>query len=257
MEKGIKQFHTCLLPVLVVLFVIEVLLFPIVVQTSYATKSETPEHILTYTKNKLTWDHQTQVNQHGAAELTLFHNKDQHVESLNSDKVVAPGMQGENTIRLKNDAPKEVSFYAVFYRLESDLRLPIQTSIDSQNIKTTSSYPMMDGIEPEQVIEAYQGTIRPQTIHDFDISWVWDFEVNELQDVLDTELGDRASDDLTLGSYIVVEDNNSYIQPDVPITGDTFMVNGYITLLCISALTLFVLLWKRKKEDENENCQSH
>lgn len=56
----------------------------------------------------------------------------------------------------------------------------------------------------------------------------------------DTWLGDKAwdgdADDVMVGLYIVVEDDNSYITPGAPKTGDSTMKGMYIGLLCVSGL---------------------
>ena len=53
-----KQKTICrrLFVALLLLFIMQVLLLPAVISATYATKSVKPEHIITYTPGKLSWD---------------------------------------------------------------------------------------------------------------------------------------------------------------------------------------------------------
>lgn len=53
-----KQKTICrrLFVALLLLFIMQVLLLPAVIGATYATKSVKPEHIITYTPGKLSWD---------------------------------------------------------------------------------------------------------------------------------------------------------------------------------------------------------
>ena len=54
-----------LLPLVVVLLVLQVLTLPLMLGFTYAGRSETPDHILTYSENKLTWDSATNIDGNG------------------------------------------------------------------------------------------------------------------------------------------------------------------------------------------------
>ena len=69
-----KQKTICrrLFVALLLLFIMQVLLLPAVISATYATKSVKPEHIITYTPGKLSWDENTETDSSGAARLFLF-----------------------------------------------------------------------------------------------------------------------------------------------------------------------------------------
>ena len=50
-----------LLPAVLILFLLEVLLFPLAVGVTYSGRSESPDHVLAYTTGKLTWDSATHI----------------------------------------------------------------------------------------------------------------------------------------------------------------------------------------------------
>ena len=80
-----------LLPAALILFLLEIILFPFATQLTYAGRNESPDHVLTYTNDKLTWDSSTGVNPDtGVAELRLFNSSYQNVKGENGEKVVAP-----------------------------------------------------------------------------------------------------------------------------------------------------------------------
>lgn len=59
---------------------------------------------------------------------------------------------------------------------------------------------------------------------------------------------DGNADTLSAGVYIVIEDENGTVLPDVPKTGDTSRLAAYIILMCCSASSLLVLFFAGGKE---------
>lgn len=204
------QKRKWLLPAVLILFLLEVLLFPQAVGLTYSGRSESPDHILTYTTGRLTWDSATNIQKNGAAELTLFDAVYRNVESDNGDKVVAPGTEGFNVVRLKNNVSRSIRYVAVMYCIKDEDALPIEPTLTGQNLTNTRTYPLPKGVTDDQVVRAVTGVVRGGEIQDFDIEWSWEFYENDERDRMDTELGDRAAfataDEITAGIYIVVED---------------------------------------------------
>ncbi|MGM9641034.1 MAG: hypothetical protein ACI3V3_06675, partial [Faecousia sp.] len=218
---------------------------------SWAGRSESPAHVLTYTKGALTWDQATGVDANGTACFTLFTSEYDSVKSGNGDKVVAPGTGEQSIVRLKNGVTGSVTYKAVLYRILSDPDMAIHTAV-SGDLVNTADYPLPEGVKPEQVLRAVTGTVKGGEFQDFDIDWMWQYDNGPEQDLIDSAVGDRASlgqdTDVNVGLYIVVEDGNSYVSPEPPRTGDDGSLGIYVALMCVSAVMLVLLLLERRRE---------
>jgi len=223
----------------------------LVVGITYSGRSESPNHILTYTQGKLTWDSATGINENGSAELNLFDAVYPGVEAGDGGNVIAPGTEGYSIVRLKNSVSGSVNYTAVLYRIRSSEDLPVEAELIGSSFTDTVSYPLPDDVEAHQVLRAVSGTVKSGEIQDFDISWLWEFETSANQDKTDTFIGDKVNaDEATVGLYIVVEDSNTYITPDIPKTGDESHIGMYMGLMVISLIMLILLLWDRRKENK-------
>lgn len=238
-----------LLPAVLILFILEVLSLPLVLGYTYSAPGDSPDHILTYTKGKLTWDSATGIDSNGVAELDLFDAVYPNVRSSDGANVVAPGTEGYNIVRLKNSVSGSITYTAVLYRIRSNDALAVEAALTGTGFADTASYPLPDHVSAAQVIRAVTGKLGGGKIQDFDISWLWDYFEDHGQDAADTLLGNAGTaDDVTVGLYIVVEDNNSYVTPDVPKTGDESHIGMYAALMGISLIMLLLLLWDRRRE---------
>lgn len=212
------KIYPWLLPAALILFLIQAVLFPLVVGFTYAGRSESPGHVLTYTTGALTWDSATGVDpETGVAGLSLFSESDQNVQSDNGEKVVAPGTERTNIVRLKNDVSRTITYVAVMYRIKEEADLPVEpVLLDSAAFTDTDTYPLPDGVTEDQVVRAVTGTVAGGQLQDFDISWSWSYYESDQRDQVDTALGNRAAwqeaDRVTAGLYIVVEED----EPDDP-----------------------------------------
>jgi len=263
MSSFVQKQRQWLLPAILILFILLVVTFPFVTQLTYSGRSESPEHVLTYTTGELAWDNATEVNADGAAELTLFSAEYDNVLSLNGDSVVAPGTSSSDIIRLKNDAGGPVTYTATVYSIRSSDSLPIDVSLSGKNFTDTETAVLPEGVSADTVIRSVTGTVASGTIQDFDINWQWIFTEGAVQDTADSELGNNAAagnpEDITVGIYIVVEDDNKIVEPEIPETGDSSTMGIYIALIAISGFVMILLLFgKRREEDEEEGstCKS-
>jgi len=250
-----KKKARWLMPAMTIPLVLLILTTPFAMSSTYANRSEAPDHILTYTRAKLTWDNASGINADtGAAELSLFDARyDETVFAQNGDNLIAPGTEGFNIVRLKNDVKGTVKFTAVLYSISTDENIPVTIGLDSENVTDTDTYILPDGIDKSNVIRAVTGTIEGGRIQDFDISWIWNFYESDQQDITDTILGNKDMlDNLTVGFYIVVEDNNSYVLPESPDTGVNSHIVFHICLVFICGLVLLFLIlgYKRDKQCE-------
>lgn len=207
-----SKWRQRLLPAVLILFLLQVLFFPFAVGTTYSDRSQSPDHILTYSDGDLIWDNATGINDEGAAELHLFDAVYDNVASSNGDNVIAPGTEGHHFIRLKNDENYDISYMAVMYEIKENENLPVKTTFSVENAEDAENYVLPDDVEAHQVMKAVTGTVKGKEIQDFDIHWLWEYYVSDAQDMADTALGNKAAfdvaDDITVGIYIVVEGDN-------------------------------------------------
>jgi hypothetical protein len=288
MVTKLAKYHQWLLPITLILFILEIFTLPFVVGLTYADRSEAPNQILTYTSDgsgaKLIWNSGTDIRPDGSAELDLFNAEYDNVKSENGIDIIAPGTEGINILRLQNSSDDTIKYVAVLYEINTNDRLPVSTSVTGENFSDTKNYPLPDGVNDSQVIRAVTGNLDAGRIQDFDINWIWNYYDDEAQDVIDTYLGNKAADDdadtITVGLYIVVENDNyiensdnyfndnesalsdndntftentqKYVTASTPKTGDESGIVIYITLMCISGIVLLLLIIGRKRE-KNEN----
>lgn len=253
--KSLKSKKNWLLPLALILFVLEMLTLPLVIGLTYSDRSEYPEHTLTYTPGVLKWDAGTTVNAKGVAELSLFSDVWQHVQSADGEKVFAPGTGGGSIVRLNNKASAAVTYTAVLYVIKSSDTLTAHAGLSGSGFADTDTYPLPEGVNPVSIIRAVKGSLSASAIQDFDIDWLWTFEEDQERDLLDTYLGDEAAsgdpDDMTVGFYLVVEDKYGVTVPKTG--GGSYIMNGYLVLMGLSLLLLaLVLIDRRRRSRKNE-----
>lgn len=251
----LSKQRSWLLPTVLILFILEVITFPFVLGFTWAGRSETPERVLTYTKGKLTWDSAANINENGVAELSLFESIYQNVNAENNDKLIAPGTESVNIVRLQNSTEGEIKYTALLCFIRSTDKLPVETSLDGEGFADTSDYTLPDGVADADVIRAVSGTVGGGMIQDFDIGWYWRFFESDRRDIIDTWLGDKAADgdadDVIVGFHIIVEDDNENVIPRPPKPGDTG-VGMYVVLMCVSGALLILLLIDKRR---NRKCE--
>ena len=242
-----------ILPVVIILFICQIMLLPFVTGLTYATRSERPEHILTYKNNSLSWDGNTRVRSDGSAVLSFFETLYSNVNAENAQKVLAPGTEKDSIIRLKNNSGGEVRYTAVLYSLTESKELCINAGLSGSGFGKALDYTLPDNVGRESVISAVSGFVEAGKMQDFDINWFWSFEEagNEAKDGIDTYLGNKSAsgkaDEATIGFYLVVDDGNHVIPP----TGDRSML-GYavLALVCGAAVLVLVIIKAGKSRNE-------
>ena len=249
-----EKLREWVFPAMLILFILQVILLPVMIGLTYAVPAERPEHILTYRTGSLAWDKATSVRPDGSAELSFFETLYKNVNADNAEKVLAPGTEKDSVVRLKNDTNKEITYTAVLYSLSTSPDLDIGATLSGDGFSDTSRYTLPENIKKEAVIRAVGGKLDARKLQDFDINWFWSFEdganVDE-RDRVDTYLGNKAAngraDEATLGFYIVVRDGGEIVPS--PQTGDNTMIGGYVVLMIISGgMCLFLALTRKRKE---------
>ena len=250
----IKKITRWLLPTVLILFILEVLTLPLVLELTYAGRGDGPDRILTYTPGSLMWDAAAGIDEYGVAQLDLFHAIYGEAVDGQGENVVAPGTEGLNILRLKNNSETTITYTAVLYCIKSNQELPVEVSLQGQGFADTDSYKLPYQIPRKDVIRAVAGTLRADRIQDFDISWLWQFETSEEQNQIDTVLGNKDElDNITVGVYIVVEDNGLVDPEAPPKTGDESPLAMYLTLMAISLCVLILLVWDHHREEKRKN----
>lgn len=249
MNSKLKKFNGNLLSVLLILFISATFAFSAAAGLTYAGRSESPNHILTYTNKQLTWGKTEGILENGSARLSVFDAEYQNVTSGDGKKVIAPGTQGHNIIRLKNSSDAEIKFTAVLYSIKSDERLPVKVNLADGNYKDYASAAIPDGLDESRIIRSVSGSVNKGEISDFYITWLWEYETDEEQDMIDTYLGNKAAvdnpDDIEVGFYIVVEDNNEQY---LPKTGEDSKLSFLLGAVLISAILLILTIFGKFRE---------
>lgn len=256
--KRTERLREWLFPAILILFILQVILLPVMIGLTYATRSERPEHILTYTTGSLVWDKDTSVHPDGSAELSFFETLYENVNADNAEKVLAPGTEKDSIIRLKNNTKRTVRYTAILYSLSSTPELDIGASLSGNGFSDTSQYTLPEGINEEKVVRVVGGSLDANKMQDFEINWFWNFEDEtniDGRDRIDTYLGNKAAkgeaDEATIGFYLVIHDGGD-ITPS-PQTGDNTMIGGYIVLMFISGgMCLFLALTRKRRERDED-----
>ena len=249
-----KKLREWLFPAILILFILQVMLLPVMIGLTYAVPAERPEHILTYRTGSLVWDKATSVRPDGSAELSFFETLYQNVNAGNAEKVLAPGTEKDSVVRLKNDTNKEITYTAVLYSLSTSPDLDIGATLSGDGFSDTSLYTLPKSIEEEAVIRVVGGRLDAKKLQDFNINWFWNFEDGantDKRDGIDTYLGNKAAngkaDEATLGFYLVVYDDSEVLP--LPGTGDDTMIGGYVVLMLISGgMCLFLTITRKRRE---------
>ena len=266
MEKA-RKTNRWLLPTVLVLFILEIITLPLIVLLTYAGRAETPEHLLTFKDQKLTWDENTVVHEDGIAELSFFSTYYQNVNSENEDNVFAPGTELPTTIRLKNDSDDTISYIAFAWMIKECDILELYGDFKAEGASPATDYESLlpEGVTVDDLIgdKAVTGTVDPKAIQDFDIDWWWIFERGEEiedgiyeSDPIDTYLGNKAAwdvaDDATIGFLIIVEGET----PTPPHTGGSSMVQWGLVLIAISAVVLVFAIVRRVQDKRRERKEA-
>lgn len=249
-----KKLREWLFPAILILFILQVMLLPVMIGLTYAVPAERPEHILTYRTGSLVWDKATSVRPDGSAELSFFETLYQNVNAGNAEKVLAPGTEKDSVVRLKNDTNKEITYTAVLYSLSTSPDLDIGATLSGDGFSDTSLYTLPKSIEEEAVIRVVGGRLDAKKLQDFNINWFWNFEDGantDKRDGIDTYLGNKAAngkaDEATLGFYLVVYDDSEVLP--LPGTGDDTMIGGYVVLMLISGgMCLFLTITRKRRK---------
>jgi len=106
-------------------------------------------------------------------------------------------------------------------------------------------------VEPETIIRCVQGELEAGKEQDFTIQWHWSFAGDEETDKLDTLLGNAAADgedDVLIGFNLYIHDGNGLVFAGVPMIHPIGLIEVWIVMLSLSAVTLVILLVLKRRE---------
>ena len=255
-KKVYKRIQPWLLPVVAILFILELATFPFVVSITDIARDGIPDDLLTYHDGELLWDSGGNIDENGDAHVSLFKAYYDGVKSGNGDNVIAPGTAGSTTLRLANGSNEEIAFTAVVYQIKASDNLPIITTFEGAGFEDAADYIIPPNVEPETIIRCVQGKLKSGSEQDFTIQWHWSFAGDEETDALHTLLGNAAAsgngeDDVIIGFNLYIHDGNGLVFAGVPMIHPIGLIEVWIVMLSLSAVTLVILLvlkrWEKKK----------
>lgn len=184
------------------------------------------------------------------------------VKSAFGDKLVAPGTENQYDIYVRNIGKVPIS-----YVLEAESRITvdlngeqIEIPIEASFYTPRNSY-LLGGEESLENLGKLDGVkdssgLSPQRQAKYTLCWSWPFDGD---DEFDTMLGNLAAEGEDLTIKVAFNVTASY-DPNAgggsPMTGDSSNIGLWVALFVISTFTLIILLFLRKRENDEEKSQT-
>ena len=184
------------------------------------------------------------------------------VKSDFGDKIVAPGTENSYDLYVRNVGKAPIS-----YILEAESHITVDINgtqteipIEASFYTPRSSYLLggEDSLENLGKLDGVtdNGGLSPQNQAKYTLCWRWPFDGD---DEFDTMLGNLAAEGEALTIKVAFSVTASY-DPNAaggsPITGDSSNIGLWVAFFVISAFTLIILLFLRKKENDEDNSQT-
>ena len=184
------------------------------------------------------------------------------VKSDFGDKVVAPGTENSYNLYVRNVGKVPIS-----YILEAESRITVDVNgqqteipIEASFYTPRSSY-LLGGEESLENLGKLDGVkdssgLSPKHQAKYTLCWSWPFDGD---DEFDTLLGNLAAEGEELTVKVTFNVTAAY-DPNAgggsPITGGSSNIGLWVALFVISTFTLIILLFLRKREQDEENSQT-
>lgn len=184
------------------------------------------------------------------------------VKSDFGDKVVAPGTENSYNLYVRNVGKVPIS-----YILEAESRITVDVNgqqteipIEASFYTPRSSY-LLGGEESLENLGKLDGVkdssgLSPDHQAKYTLCWSWPFDGD---DEFDTLLGNLAAEGEELTVKVAFNVTAAY-DPNAgggsPITGGSSNIGLWVALFVISTFTLIILLFLRKREQDEENFQT-
>lgn len=184
------------------------------------------------------------------------------VQSDFGDQVVAPGTENRYDLYVRN-----VGKVPIRYLLEAESHITVDVNGEQTEIPIEASFYtprgryLLGGEESLETIGKLDGMqdawgLSPQHQAKYTLYWSWPFDGD---DEFDTLLGNLAAEGKALTIQVAFHVTASY-DPNAaggsPITGDASNIGLWVALFVISTFSLILLLFLRKRENDEENSQT-
>lgn len=184
------------------------------------------------------------------------------VQSDFGDQVVAPGTENRYDLYVRN-----VGKVPIRYLLEAESHITVDVNGEQTEIPIEASFYtprgryLLGGEESLETIGKLDGMqdawgLSPQHQAKYTLYWSWPFDGD---DEFDTLLGNLAAEGEALTIQVAFHVTASY-DPNAaggsPITGDASNIGLWVALFVISTFSLILLLFLRKRENDEENSQT-
>ena len=182
------------------------------------------------------------------------------VKSDFGDKVVAPGTENSYDLYVRNVGKVPIS-----YILEAESRITVDVNGKQIEIPVEASFYtphgsyLLGGEESLDHLGKLDGvkdssSLSPEHQAKYTLCWSWPFDGD---DELDTLLGNLAAEGEEFTVKVAFNVTAAY-DPDAaggaPMTGDSSAIGLWVALFVISTFALIILLfWRRKEQDEEES----
>lgn len=184
------------------------------------------------------------------------------VKSDFGDKVVAPGTENSYDLYVRNVGKVPIS-----YILEAESRITVDVNGKQIEIPVEASFYtphgsyLLGGEESLDNLGKLDGVkdssgLSPRHQAKYTLCWSWPFDGD---DEFDTLLGNLAAEGEELTVKVAFNVTAAY-DPNAaggaPMTGDSSAIGLWVALLVISAFALIILLFLRKREQDEEKSQT-
>ena len=184
------------------------------------------------------------------------------VKSDFGDKVVAPGTENSYNLYVRNVGKVPIS-----YILEAESRITVDVNGKQIEIPVEASFYtphgsyLLGGEESLDNLGKLDGVkdssgLSPRHQAKYTLCWSWPFDGD---DEFDTLLGNLAAEGEELTVKVAFNVTAAY-DPNAaggaPMTGDSSAIGLWVALLVISAFAFIILLFLRKREQDEEKSQT-
>lgn len=200
-------------------------------------------------------------------ELQIFcaeygENGNINVKSALGDKIIAPGTENSYDIYVRNVGKVPISYvleaqsHITFDVNGKQIEIPIKANFSDPN----NNYLL--GSENEKVSLAKLDKLKdssglsPEHQAKYTLNWSWPFDGD---DEFDTLLGNLAceGEELTVKvTFSVAASYDPNAEGGTLMTGDSTNIGLWVALFVTSTFTLIILLFLRKKENDEENSET-
>ena len=184
------------------------------------------------------------------------------VKSDFGDKVVAPGTENSYNLYVRNVGKVPIS-----YILEAESRITVDVNGQQTEIPIEASFYtphgsyLLGGEESLDHLGKLDGVkdssgLSPEHQAKYTLCWSWPLDGN---DEFDTLLGNLAAEgeELTVKvAFNVTAAYDPYAEGGLPMTGDSSNIGLWVALFVISTFNLIILLFLRKRENDEEESQA-